>query len=176
MEALTLTELDLAALANWAEVVAAATVVGGVAFAIVQLRQFERRRRDVGMVEMLHAFQTGEFVAAFRVVAALPANLTAADAAKMDPQTQEAVLRVAVVTETLGLLVHRRLLDFRTAEEFFGANVVELWSKMRGFAQHRRGAVGADAPLGWTQWLAERFAERPATREGPQTVHRDWRP
>ena len=55
---------DLNTLANLAEILGAVVVVGGVAFAVIQIRQFRRQRLEVASIELVRSFQSPEFTRA----------------------------------------------------------------------------------------------------------------
>lgn len=171
-------ELDLATLANYAEILGFFALVGGLAFGIIQIRHLGRKRKEAATIEMMHGLQNPDFLAALPRVLALSDDLTTQSAAALPLEDRQAIMKVAAFTETLGLLVHRRLLDFVVLEEFLGLNIVEIWRRIRPFAEHRRSVSGGSNAYGWTQWLAERLEAVGDRRlkSGPQELYRDWRP
>ena len=48
--------IDLATLANIAEILGGLTIVAGAVFAVVQIREFRAQRREVVAVEMIRSF------------------------------------------------------------------------------------------------------------------------
>jgi hypothetical protein len=66
----------LANLANLAEIIGGFTIVGGLWFAVVQLRDIRAQRRDRGAVELAHAFENPEFSRALLLVLSLPSGLS----------------------------------------------------------------------------------------------------
>lgn len=56
--------MSLETLANLAELIGAATVVGGILFAMIQLREFRQQRNQSAAVELMRAIQDRGFVAA----------------------------------------------------------------------------------------------------------------
>ena len=70
---------SLATLANLAEILGAIVVIGGVVFAVIQIRQFRRQRLEVAAIELVRSFQSPEFTRAFTLVLELPVGLSAAE-------------------------------------------------------------------------------------------------
>lgn len=48
--------LDLQSLANLSEVVGALFLVGGIVFAVIQIRQFQRQRQETAAIELIRAW------------------------------------------------------------------------------------------------------------------------
>jgi len=66
----------LQTLANFAEIVGGAAVVGGVVFAVWQIRQYREQRRDVAAIEIVRSLQSREFIEAFRLLSRVPDGVT----------------------------------------------------------------------------------------------------
>ncbi len=52
---------DLSRLANMAEIIGAAVVIGGIFFAIVQMRQLRQQRRELAAIELFRFFGSPQF-------------------------------------------------------------------------------------------------------------------
>ncbi len=65
----------LETLANLAELIAGAAVLGGVAFAVWQIHEYRQQRRDAAAIEMVRTLQSREFVEAFRLLSRVPESL-----------------------------------------------------------------------------------------------------
>lgn len=50
--------MDLTTLANLAEIFGALTVVGGMVFAVAQVREYRAQRRDAMAVELVRSFHS----------------------------------------------------------------------------------------------------------------------
>ena len=69
----------LQTLANLAEILGGAAVVGGVIFAVWQIRQYREQRRDVAAIEIVRSLQSREFIEAFRLLSQVPDGVSVLD-------------------------------------------------------------------------------------------------
>lgn len=68
---------DLSRLANMAESFSAIVVVGGIMFAIIQMRQTRQQRRELAAIELFRSFSRSAFTDAYQRVLHYPDGLTA---------------------------------------------------------------------------------------------------
>jgi len=68
---------DLSRLANIAEILSAVIVVGGIIFAILQMRQTRQQRRELAAIELFRSFGSPAFADAYRNVLHYPDGLNA---------------------------------------------------------------------------------------------------
>jgi hypothetical protein len=68
-------DANLETLANFAEILGAIVVIGGVAFAVIQIRQFRRQRLEVASIELVRSFHSPEFTRAHTFLLTLAAQL-----------------------------------------------------------------------------------------------------
>ena len=167
---------DLATLADLADVVGAAVVVGGVAFAVVQLRQYRRQREDTGAFTVLQQWADAESLKALDAVYALPDSAPAEIVEAANARGE--VTKIYNRLELMGMMVHARMLPISTANEWAGGAVRVSWRKLRPWIEGKRTSIGSERPGEWFQWLAERFDDLPARDEktGAHVAHRDWKP
>jgi hypothetical protein len=59
---------DLNTHANLADIVSGAVVVGGAAFAVIQLREYRRQRRENAAAELVRSFYNPEFARSVRLI------------------------------------------------------------------------------------------------------------
>ena len=171
--------IDLATLANVAEVVGGAALVGGIAFAIVQMRQIQRQRMDAAAIELGRStFLSEEFLAAQHIVWDLPDGLTGPEVEALGKEVSAAARRVGGTFETLGLFVHRRVVPFELVADLIGGSLTVTWRKLGPWASWTREEMGFDDAYEWYQWLAERVAQHAPHKamEGAHVRERDWRP
>lgn len=152
-----------------------ATVLTGVVFGALTIRQWRRTRALTAAVELVHTIQTAEFARSLQRVLELPDH---ADAHQVlgDPQTLAAAYVVSHGIESLGVLVYYRLLPLHLVDHLIGGSVRAAWRRLHGYFEDRRATVGA--MLGeWFQWLAERLDEQPVPGKelGAAAAYRDWR-
>jgi hypothetical protein len=155
-----------------------AAVVTGVAFAIVQVRQYRRDRRRAAAVELLHSFQTPAFAEALNIVYNLPDGLSRQEIEVRLEGRFHVLYSLMTTWESLGILVHMGELDLDLVEDFFSGPILISWRKLKGHVEGERAATGRDTIEEWFQWLAERLQERES--RGPvvpaHVEHRHWAP
>ena len=168
--------MDLSTAADVVQIVGGVTIVGGILFGAVQLRHFQRQRKDAAAQLFIQQW-SGERMRDLDVVYRLP-DAAPPDLAERNPETTRAANAVYVNLEQLGLLVHGRTIDIRAANEWAGGAVRVCWRKLRPWIESKRAAAGSERPGEWFQWLAERMAALPARDEktGAHEAHRAWRP
>ena len=169
--------MELNALANLAEIIGAAIVVGGVAFAFIQLAHFRRQRRDMAALELARSFETPEFAHSLRLVLSLPDGITADQLRKMDSQYEDAAMLVSLTFESVAIMVHRRITSLDMVWELMGGVVLATWTKLRAWVEDVRKEQGREKFDEWIQWLCDQMTRHPETQTKPAyEEHRDWKP
>ena len=162
--------------ANIAEIVGTLTIVGGAVFGIIQLIEFRGQRRDLVAVELMRSFYNPEFSHAVTLIRELPDNVPAAELRTRSPDHERAALMVAMMYETMGLLVFRRIASYQLAHELTGGLIVVLWRKLGVWVVTVRGEQSHPRFAEWFEWLAIQFG-KPANVTTPAYVaFRDWKP
>jgi len=169
---------DLSTLADLADVLSGGAVVGGAAFAIIQLRDYRRQRRENAAAELVHSFYDPEFARAVRLVRLLPDACTAADLRSKGPEFEEAAILVSFAFETIGLLVFREVTPFSIVEDLTGGLAVLMWRKLERWQRDVRAESKQESWAEWFQWLAERLIEsaRAGNKRPAHEAFSDWRP
>jgi hypothetical protein len=169
---------DLHTLANLAEIVSGATVIGGAGFALVQLRQYRTQRRDNAAVELVRSFYNPEFARAVRLIRPLPDGCAAADLRAKGPEYEEAAILVSFAFETMGLLVFRGVTPFSIVEELTGGLALLMWRKLQAWQREVRIESSQESWAEWFQWLADQL-EIQARSKGAKPAYEafsSWRP
>jgi hypothetical protein len=150
------------------------SVLVGVVFGVLTLRQWHRTQHLSAAAELVHSLQTPEFTAAISRVMRLPPD---ADPASLDPEAIAAIHTVTHVFESLGVLVFHRLLPLHLVDHLLGGYVRAAFKRAGRYVIGRRAEVGVMFGE-WFQWLAERLQEYPAPgkAENAAVVHRRWKP
>ncbi|HTO56722.1 MAG TPA: hypothetical protein VMJ74_02955 [Pseudomonadales bacterium] len=168
--------MDLNFYANVAEIVGTLTIVGGAVFGIIQLIEFRGQRRDLVAVELMRSFYNPEFSHAVTLIRALPDNVSAIELRERNADLERAALMVAMMYETMGLLVFRRIASFDLAQELTGGLIVVLWRKLGVWVATVRDEQSHPRFAEWFEWLAIQFG-KPAHVSSPAYVaFRDWKP
>lgn len=169
--------MDLAALAQIAEILSGIAVVVAIAFGVVQVRQFRQQRSDLADVALMQSVQDPEFTRSFRLIYSLDDGLDAARLRALGPEYEEAAIAIAARFETMGLLVFRGSIPFELVEQIVGGVVVVLWRKLQAWARDYRAEQRHELLFEWFQWLAERLEERGRPMELPAyRKYKTWKP
>lgn len=159
-------------------IVGSLSLLAGVIFAVVQIRQLHQQRRDAAVIELMRAFQAPRFVEAFYLLSKVPPGLSARELAAMGKEYDEAALVMVNIYETVGLLVFRRTVAFEAVRQVCGGILAASWRQLDRWVVDVRAEAGSDRFGEWFQWLVERVRERDAVApSGPaHERHRNWRP
>ena len=68
---------DLSSLADMAEIIGVIIVVGGLVFALMQMRQTRQQRRELAAIELFRFFGNARFSAAYKKIMHLPDGISA---------------------------------------------------------------------------------------------------
>jgi hypothetical protein len=168
--------MTLAALANVAQVVAALVVVVGLVFAMNQVRELGRQRREAAAIQLAHSFGNPDFSHAFRQVLELPTDATAADVKRLG--IEDSAMLVSLTIESVAIMVHRGIIDIDMVWELMGGVVLGTWDRLRDWADAHRASSGREKFNEWFQWLSERLTENYRGDRGAPAFRRfaSWRP
>lgn len=162
----------------WFQLIEAVAVVVAVGFAIIQVRQHERRQARESAMELLHSFQTPEFAKALTLVYGMPDGLTKKEIEARLGDDMHLVYAMTTTWESIGALVHRGEISLGLVDDFFSGPITIGWRRLRGYFEEERAEQNRDTIGEWFQWLAERLADVEST-EPPvpaHIAHRDWTP
>jgi hypothetical protein len=158
------------------DLVSAVTLVFGLAFAIVQLRQYRAGREREIALELLRSFQTQDFASALRAVYALPMSLSKAEIEERLGPKMDGVYALTTTWESLGVLVFRGQVGLDLVDDFFSGPIRISWAKLQPYFQVEREEQGRETIGEWFQWLAEQMAKREkvVVPTPAHIAHRNW--
>jgi len=170
--------MDLGALANLAEILGFLIVIGGLSFAIIQVLQYRRHRRDMAAIELARSFESPSFGSALRLVLSLPDGLDAEGLREHGSQFEDAALLVSLTIESVGVMVHRRVVTTEVVWQLMGGVSQTAWQKLSGWAEDVRSEHGQEKFDEWFEWLAMQMRQYSETSgiEPAYRQYRDWRP
>lgn len=129
-------------------------VIGGI-LALLQLRQGLKQRSREAALQMLHSFQTPEFLTAVNIVFELPDGLSKLEIEARLGDKISCLLMMFGTFESLGILVFRRDLDLQMVEDFFSGILVISGRKLQRYMDEMREVSGRQTYYEWYQWLSE---------------------
>lgn len=166
---------DLTLYAAIAEIFSAAAIVGGALFAIVQLNEYKKRRRNEAAAELCRQFSQPELAKAVILLNTLPDGLGIEEFRKRGPEYEQAAQVMGMTFETMGLLVYKNMASFRTVHELAGGLLLMMWRKTGYWVKEVRVAENNPRFGEWVQWLVERINEvEPDTRPAYEQ-HSGWK-
>lgn len=168
---------DLSRLADMAEILGALVVIGGLIFAVMQMRNFRQQRRELAAIELFRFFGDTDFNRAYECVLKLPDGMTAAEFKARGPKLANYAMLICTTMENIGVMTHQRIVPYMVVDNLMGDSTVVLWKKLRLWVLAIREEIGSEASFEWFQWLAERLEELQDPDHQPAFIaHKSWRP
>ena len=169
---------DLATLANIAEILGALTIVGGVVFAVVQIREFRTQRRQAVAVELIRSFHSPELAHAVNLIRELPDGASAEELRSRGPEYERAAVMISTTYETMALLVFREMTSFSMVRDLTGGLAIVMWRKLARWTDSIRAEQDQPSWAEWFQWLSDQLARESEQKEAGPAYRRfaDWRP
>ena len=168
---------DLSRLANMAEIFSAIVVVGGIIFAILQMRQTRQQRRELAAIELFRSFGSPEFSSAYGNVLKLPDGLSAAELRSSHTNSEASAMLIATTMESIGVMMYQRIVPTVVVFNLIGSSTVILWNKLERWANDLRDDVDNPHAFEWFQWLAMQLEEMQDGSTPPAYESRmDWKP
>ena len=161
---------------DFIKIAAAAALIGGTAFGLMQLKEFTRHRRDIAAGDLMHSFMGTDFTNAMTIIMGLPDDLSAEALRRAGPDVEKAAVLVETTFETVGLLVFERITPFSLVLDLAGGTIILMWRKLRPWLVDLRAETSNPYDGEWFQWLAEQCARRKTAKEPAHIGRRDWEP
>lgn len=168
----------LQTLANLGEFLGGIAVIGGVLFAVIQIRQYrEGKQREIAL-ELLRSFQTPDFAKALRAVFYMPDGLTREEVEAYAGEDMHLVYALGTTFESLGILVFRGEVSLALVDDFFSGPITISWRKLKPYHIGEREELNRETIGEWFEWLADRMSERESNRPPvpAHIAHKSWRP
>jgi hypothetical protein len=159
-----------------AQIVEAATVLGGTMFALVQLSELKMQRRDMVAAELTRAFLDPQFADAMAFIQGEPDTELLGNLHETRPEVLRAVVQIATTFETMGLLVFRRIAPFDLVVQLAGGIVVVMWCKLGPLLRQMREQQSQPSFAEWFQWLAEQCEKQKDESAPAYSKHAGWVP
>ena len=167
--------MTLSEIASLVEIVGIVAIVSGIAFGLVQLRQNREQTRNLAIHELAASFESRDFTEAYRLLADLDDGMSADEINALGDEYIAAVLRVGMKFETIGLLVHNRVVPFDAMKDLVGGAAIKIWGVVKVWTEDTRKSQGHFLLFEWFQWLAERLEERSESGRLPAyDAYKDW--
>jgi hypothetical protein len=172
-----LARLDLGTLANLAEIIGVFIVIGGLTFAVLQIREFQRQRKEKAAIELARAFQNPQFAHALLLLLSLPEDCSAQEL-RRSRQHEDAAMLVSLTLEAVAIMVHHRIVPLETVWELMGGVTQTCWNRMSDWVHAVRREQQNEKFDEWLEWLANQMLRlgQPAQVEPAHILYEGWRP
>jgi hypothetical protein len=168
---------ELSTIANMAEILGVIIVVGGLIFAMLQMRQLRQQRRELAAIELFRFFGNAQFSAAYQMILHLPDDMTVMDIRGKNNELEDAAMLISATMENIGVMTFQRIVPFVVVNNLIGSSTTILWRKLEKWAYALREELDDPLAFEWFQWLAERLEEyQPETTEPAYKAHKAWKP
>ena len=162
--------LDVATALN---IISTFAIVGALIFTGLQVREVNTARREQASVAMIVTTQS----ISVDLLSKLPENASITDIGLSSPETQRALFEFGVRLETIGYMVHQRMVRLDTVDELMGGVTLVYWSRAKAWAEAERERTGNPKLFEWCQWVATQITKRHAKGKDIPAYLRDmqWR-
>lgn len=143
--------MDLATALN---IATTAAVVGGVIFGAWQIRVATRARETQISLQLIEMLQTRDLIEGLSSLHELPEGLSWKDLQSQLGARWVPAFALINALDGLGILVYRREVSPRVADDYFHHAVWEVWSKSRAAIVERRRQTGRETAFQFLEWLA----------------------
>ncbi len=150
---------NLNTLANYAEILGVLSIVAGIVFAIVQIRQLRRQRTELTAVELIRAWQTPEFAMALKTLQLLPDNADLDSLSDNDAELEDMAFVVGMFFEGVGVMVYRNLISLEIVNDLMGGVTRVVWTKLSVWVREWRVERNPRA-YEWWEWLTQQLDDR----------------
>jgi hypothetical protein len=168
--------MDPADVLPYFQLVGQAALVVGAAVAVYQLVQLRQTRHQEAALQVITGINTQEFRNAFNAVNELPIGASAQQVRDAGPAMEAAAGTVMMAFESLGVLVHNRVVPVDLVDQVIGGFLRESWRRLEQYVHWKRKALGYARWGEWYQWLFEHLAQNPRRAVGAYEAFKDWEP
>lgn len=168
---------DFSRLANMAEIFSAIVVIGGIIFAVIQMRQTRQQRRELAAIELFRSFGSPAFADAYRNVLHYPDGLNAKQLKLEYPDGEQFAMMICTTLESVGVMMYQRIVPSAVVNNLIGSSTIILWRKLEIWVQDLRGELDNPFAFEWFQWLAMTLGELQDDSDRPAyEAHTEWQP
>ena len=167
---------ELSTLADMAEILGVIIVIGGVFFAVMQMRQLRQQRREIAAIELFRFFGSPAFANAYQCVLQLPDDLDKAALKALGRDVENSAMIIGTTMENIGVMVFHRIVPSIVVRNLMGNSSVILFRKLQHWIRDTRAELGNPGAFEWFEWLANKLEELEKDEGPAYVVHKDWKP
>jgi hypothetical protein len=168
---------DFSRLANMAEIFSAIVVIGGIIFAVIQMRQTRQQRRELAAIELFRSFGSPAFADAYRNVLHYPDGVNAKQLKQEYPDGEQFAMMICTTLESVGVMMYQRIVPSAVVNNLIGSSTIILWRKLETWVQDLRIELDNPFAFEWFQWLAMTLSDLQNDSDRPAyEAHTEWQP
>jgi hypothetical protein len=168
---------DFSRLANMAEIFSAIVVIGGIIFAVIQMRQTRQQRRELAAIELFRSFGSPAFADAYRNILHYPDGLNAKQLKQEYPDGEQFAMMICTTLESVGVMMYQRIVPSAVVNNLIGSSTIILWRKLETWVQDLRIELDNPFAFEWFQWLAMTLSDLQNDSDRPAyEAHTEWQP
>ena len=168
---------DLSRLANMAEIFSAIIVIGGIIFAVIQMRQTRQQRRELAAIELFRSFSRPAFTDAYQRILHYPDGLNADQLSKHEANSEKCAMIICTTMENVGVMMYQRIVPSAVVNNLIGSSTIILWKKLEFWVADLREELDSPFAFEWFQWLAMTLKALQEDSDLPAyEAHTDWEP
>lgn len=164
---------DLAAVA---EIIGASSIVTGLVFGWIQLRQYRIQQRDTIAQSLTQTFYKQDLARAIAILQNVPDGISLVDLRAMGREYEQAAVAVTTSFETMGILVFKRIAPLDLVVDLAGGIILTMSRKLARFQEDLRVEQSQPSWGEWFSWLGDQVARVKIAQQPAHVAHRDWRP
>jgi hypothetical protein len=168
---------DFSRLANMAEIFSAIVVIGGIIFAVIQMRQTRQQRRELAAIELFRSFGSPAFADAYRNVLHYPDGVNAKQLKQEYPDGEQFAMMICTTLESVGVMMYQRIVPSAVVNNLIGSSTIILWRKLETWVRDLRIELDNPFAFEWFQWLAMTLSDLQNDSDRPAyEAHTEWQP
>jgi hypothetical protein len=167
---------QLSTLADMAEIFGVLIVVGGVFFAVMQMRQLRQQRREIAAIELFRFFGSPAFANAYLCVLQLPDGLDKSALRALGREVENSAMLIGTTMENIGVMVYHRIVPSIVVRNLMGNSSVIVFRKLQHWIRGTREELNNPGAFEWFEWLANKLEELEKDEQPAYVAHRDWKP
>ena len=159
------------------QILSTVSILLGITFGILNLRNFQASRKREAAILMLNSFQTNEFVRGLLLIFDLPNEISKAGIDKLPKEDFLALYMVIGTWERLGILVFRREIPLDLVDDAYSGPIVQSWETLGNYILEFRKHIQRETAFEWFQWLAETMMrrEKQSSPVPAYLAHKTWK-
>ncbi len=160
-----------------AEIFSAIVVIGGIIFAVIQMRQTRQQRRELAAIELFRSFGSPAFADAYRNVLHYPDGVDAKQLKQEYPDGEQFAMMICTTLESVGVMMYQRIVPSAVVNNLIGSSTIILWRKLETWVQDLRIELDNPFAFEWFQWLAMTLSDLQNDSDRPAyEAHTEWQP